>query len=161
MGEHIHAHVIAALGENAAEFRVTGELVLHVGDEVRQLVAGVEALEVRSAVDVVTGVDQPVGVEHHDGVHAQLTASAADFAMAVDGRLAAALARAGQFGEVHRWNVSDLGSQSDFAHDNSPGVGRRLRGARILVIVAARRRCWRPRTAALSSGRAHTPQRGM
>jgi hypothetical protein len=54
----------------------------------------------RPAVDVVVGVDQPVGIEHHDGVHAQLAAAAADFVMPVDGCLAKALARAWQFGHT-------------------------------------------------------------
>jgi hypothetical protein len=66
---------------------------------VRQLVAGVDALEVRRAVDVVARVDQPVRVEHHDGVHAQLAAAPADLDVAVDRVLAAALARAVQLAD--------------------------------------------------------------
>ena len=84
---------------------------------------------------------------------------------AVDRRLAAAVARAGQLGQVQRGYVGDLGSQSDFAHDDSPGgplglaAGAAVGGWRILLIVSARRRCWRPRAAALHE-RAPTPQRG-
>ncbi len=121
VGQGLHAERVAALGEDAAQLRVAGEAVLHVGDEVRQLVAGVEPLEVRRAVDVVAGVDQPVGVEHHDGVDPQFAAAPADLAVPVDRRLAAAVARAGQLGQVQRGYVGDLGSQSDFAHDDSPG----------------------------------------
>ncbi|MNO01484.1 hypothetical protein D3C81_2216290 [compost metagenome] len=71
----------------------------------------------RSAVDVVVGVDQPVGVEHHDGVHPQFAAAAADLDVPVDGGLAEALARARQFGQVHGRDVGDLGGESDSAHD--------------------------------------------
>lgn len=119
MGQGLHAERVAAFGEDAAQLRVAGEAVLHVGDEVRQLVAGVEPLEVRRAVDVVAGVDQPMGVEHHDGVDPQFAAAPADLAVPVDRRLAAAVARAGQLGQVQRGYVGDLGSQSDFAHDDS------------------------------------------
>jgi hypothetical protein len=110
-------------GQQLAQRRVARELVGHVADEVRQLVAGVQALEVRRAVDVVVGVDQPVGVEHHDGVHAQLAAAAGDLAVAVDGVLARALARAVQLAEVHRRHMRDLGGECEFAHGVCSSVG--------------------------------------
>jgi hypothetical protein len=68
--QRLDAVRVAGLGQQLAQRRVARELEAHVADEVRQLVAGVQALEVRRAVDVVVGVDEPVRVEHHDGVHA-------------------------------------------------------------------------------------------
>ncbi|MCY1553432.1 hypothetical protein D9M68_899140 [compost metagenome] len=68
---------------------------------------------------MVVGVDQPVGVEHDDGVDLQFAAAAADLDMPVDGCLAEALARARQLGQVHGRYVGDLGSQSKFAHDGN------------------------------------------
>ncbi|MCY1368514.1 hypothetical protein D9M69_554990 [compost metagenome] len=138
VGHGLYAEAVAFLGQQAAQFGVAGELVLHVADEVRQLVAGVQALEVRAAVDVVVGVDQPVGVEHHDGVHVQFAAAAADFYVPVDGGLAEALARAGQFGQVHGGDVGDLGSQSEFAHGRSPSGRPAFRAFKVIVIVCAR-----------------------
>ena len=122
VGQCFHAMFHAHLGQQLAQFGVAGALERHVGNEVRQLVAGVAAFEVRRAVDVVVGVDQPVGVEHHDGVHAQFAAAAADFLVAVDGVLARALARAVQLAEVHAGNVGDFGDECEFAHGVSLGV---------------------------------------
>ncbi|MNH19448.1 hypothetical protein D3C79_791860 [compost metagenome] len=116
VGHGFDVEAVALFGQQLAQFGVAGEGVGHVADEVRQFVAGVHALEMRPAQHVVVGVDQPVGVEHDDGVHAQLTATAADFVMPVDGRLAKALARAWQFGHVHGRYMGNLGSESEFAH---------------------------------------------
>jgi hypothetical protein len=83
--QRLHPVFVADFGQQLAQIRVARELEGHVADEVRQLVAGVQALEVRRAVDVVVGVDQPVRVEHHDGVHPKLAAAPADLDVAVDG----------------------------------------------------------------------------
>ena len=69
MGPGAHARGGGGICHHLSQFGVAVVFVGHVLDEVRQLVAGVQALEVGTAVDVVVGVDQPVGVEHHDGVH--------------------------------------------------------------------------------------------
>lgn len=57
----------------------------------RELVAGELALEYRVAVDVITGVDQPVGIQHHNRVGTHFTRTAHDLTVTVDCLLAAAL----------------------------------------------------------------------
>ena len=108
MGQGIHALSVALVGQQLTQFRVAVHFKRHVGDKVRQLVAGVVALEMGAAVDVVAGVDQPVGIKHDDGVDAQLTTAAADFLVAVDGSLTEALLRAIQFRQVHGRNMRDF-----------------------------------------------------
>jgi hypothetical protein len=83
-----HAVVIGHLSQQMPQHWVARRFKRHVADEVRQLVAGVDALEVRPAIDVVAGIDQPVCVKHHQRVHAHGPAAAADFVVAVDGALA-------------------------------------------------------------------------
>ena len=53
------------------ECRVAVIVVRHVLDKVRQLVAGVDALELWPAIDVVFAVDLPVHVKHHNRVHTE------------------------------------------------------------------------------------------
>ncbi|MCY1181344.1 hypothetical protein D9M73_218430 [compost metagenome] len=121
MGQGAHVSGIGLKADQLAQLRAAGVLEVHVLDEVRQLVAGVSALEVLATVDVVAAVDQPVDVEHHGGVGAQFAGAAADFLVSGDRRLAAAMMLAGQFGQVHRGYVADFGCQDDFAHDGTPG----------------------------------------
>jgi len=116
VGQGLDTQVVGHPGQQLAERRVARRLERHVGDEVRQLVAGVGALEVRRAVDVVVGIDQPVGVEHHQRVHAECTAAAADLGMPVDRVLPRAVARAGQLAQVHRRHMGDLGGECELAH---------------------------------------------
>jgi single-stranded DNA-specific DHH superfamily exonuclease len=66
--------------------------VIHVADDVRQLVARVRAFEMRRTVDVVVAVDHPMHVEHDDGINAEFTATAADFVVTVDCGLTASAA---------------------------------------------------------------------
>jgi hypothetical protein len=73
--------------------------------------------------DVVVGVDQPVRVEHDDGVHARLAAAATDLDMAVDGVLPRALARPVELAQVHRRHVGDLGGQRNTSHVQTPQCG--------------------------------------
>lgn len=103
-----HAQLHRLVGNQLAERRIAVVVVGHVADKVRQLVAGVHAREMVRTVNVVRAVHQPVGVEHDDGVHAQLAAALADFFMSVDGRLSAAVVFARQLGEVHRRHVGDF-----------------------------------------------------
>ena len=103
-----HAELHRLVGDQLAERRVAVVVVGHVADKVRQLVAGVDARKMVRTVDVVRAVHQPVGIEHDDGVHAQLAAALADLFMPVDGRLAAAVVFPRQLGEVHRRNVGDF-----------------------------------------------------
>ena len=111
VGQGFHAVFVADLGQQLPERGVARDLERHVADEVRQFVAGVAAFEVRCAVEVVAGVDEPVGVEDDDGVHTEFSAAAADFLVAVDGVLSCALARSVEFAEVHRGDVGDFGDE--------------------------------------------------
>ena len=121
--QRLHAHLVGHLGQHTAQRRVAGAFERQVGDEVRQLVAGVHALEVRRAVDVVVGVDQPVRVEHHQRVHARLAAAAPDLLVPFDRIAPRAVARPGQLAEVHRRHVRDLGGQRNLAHVQTPQCG--------------------------------------
>ncbi|MNN57246.1 hypothetical protein D3C81_1722240 [compost metagenome] len=118
MGHGLDVEAVALCCQQLPERGVARELVFHVADEVRQFVAGVDALEMRAAEHVVVGVDQPVSVEHDNGVDAELTAASADLVVPVDGSLPKALARARQFGQVHGRYMGNLGSESEFAHGN-------------------------------------------
>ena len=75
-------HQRKPLDQQLPELGLARDLARQVAEEVRQLVAGVVALEVRRAVDVVTGADQPVAVEDHEAVDAQRAATAADLQVA-------------------------------------------------------------------------------
>ena len=97
VGHCLHALGAALFGENLAELRVAGERKRHVTDPVRQFVAGVGAFEVWRAVDVVSGIHQPMGVGYDNGVDAELPAAATDFPVSVDGRFAAVFVRAIEF----------------------------------------------------------------
>jgi hypothetical protein len=112
----LHAHLVGHVGDQVPECGVARVLVGHVADEVRQLVAGVHTLELRRAVDVVLAVDEPMHVEHHDGVHTECAATAPDFAMAVDRGLTAAFVRAVELAQVERRHVRDLGGQRELTH---------------------------------------------
>ena len=101
------------IGDQVAERRIAWIFVGQILDEVRQLVAGIDALEQRIAVDVVTGVDQPVHIEHDHGIHIQFAAAAADDAMTFDRCLAAAVMLAGHLRQVHRRHMRDLGSERE------------------------------------------------
>ena len=106
-----NAHVIAGLGQQFAQGRVAVKFIRQVADEMGQLIAGVNALEMRRAVDVIARIDQPMRVEYHDGVHPQRAAAAANFDVAVDGGLAAAFLRAVELAQIHRRHVRDFGGQ--------------------------------------------------
>ncbi len=116
MRQRLDAVLVAHPREQLPELRIARDLVGQVADEVRQLVAGVGALEVRRAVDVVVGVDQPVRVEHDDRVDAELAAAAADLPVPVDRVLPRAFARAVELAQVHRRHVGDLGGECELAH---------------------------------------------
>ena len=88
-GAHTQRH--GFVGNQLTQRRVAFIVVGHVANKVRQLVAGVDALKALRAVDVVGAVHQPVGIEHNNGVDAQLPTALADFFMSVDGGLAAAV----------------------------------------------------------------------
>ena len=96
------------VGDQVAERRITVVVVGHVANKMRQLVAGIDALEMVGTVDVVGAVNQPVGIKDDDGIHAQLAAPLADFFMPIDGSLAAAVVFTRQFREIHRRYVSDF-----------------------------------------------------
>ncbi|MNL52181.1 hypothetical protein D3C87_1753310 [compost metagenome] len=88
----------------------------------RQFVAGVDALEVLAAVDVITAVDQPVHVEHHGGIGTELAGATADFLVPGNRRFATTVVLSGHLRQVHRRYVADLRGQDDFAHDDSPEI---------------------------------------
>ena len=76
MGQGFNAHLVASPGQQMSQLGVAFGLESHIADEVRQLVAGVDTLEVRGAIDVVIGIDQPVGVKDHQRVDTGLTTAA-------------------------------------------------------------------------------------
>ncbi len=147
MGQGFDAVLVADPRQQLAQRRVAGEFERQVADEVRQFVAGVDAFEVRRAVEVVAGVDEPVGVEDDEGVHAQGFAAAGDFVVAVDGILSRALARAVELAQVHGRDVCDFGDQGQCSHGLSP----------LLVLL-----CCADEVRAFVGGKTpHTPQCGM
>ncbi len=75
----------------------------------RQLVAGVDAFKMVCTVDVISTVDQPVGIENDNGIDAHFPATLADLFMPVDRALAATVVFPWQFREIHRRYVRDLG----------------------------------------------------
>ncbi|MNY23552.1 hypothetical protein D3C86_1572240 [compost metagenome] len=103
-------------GDQVAQLGVADVVVGQVADEVRELGAGVQARAVAVGVEVVAGVDQPVGVGDHDGVDLEGADHLAQLAVALNGGGAAAVVRAGLFGNEHRRHVRDLGGENDFTH---------------------------------------------
>ena len=103
-----HARRVGAFGDAAAQFGIATVGVAHVLDEMRQLVAGVAALEAIVAIDVIAGVDQPVHVQHHHRVHIEFAATPADLPMPLDRRLSATLMLAGHFRQIHRRHMRHL-----------------------------------------------------
>ena len=67
----------------------------------RKFVAGVQALEMRRAIDVVACIDQPVRVKHDNGVHAQFATATTYLNVAFNGILAGALAWSVKLAQVH------------------------------------------------------------
>ena len=89
MGAAFHAHVVGHFAQsNVPSSGIARECIGHVSDEMRQLVAGVDALKLGCAVEVVFAVDLPMHVKHHDGVDAQCAATAADLFVPVNRGLA-------------------------------------------------------------------------
>ena len=97
MGAGIQPFFLCTLGNQFAQRWITGALVGHVLNKVRELITGIHALEPRRTVNVVAGIDQPVHVKHHQGVGATFTRSPTDLAMTIDSGLPTALVRARQF----------------------------------------------------------------
>ncbi|MOA10647.1 hypothetical protein D3C78_1305460 [compost metagenome] len=120
VGQGAHIGSVGFSGDQLAQFRAARVLVLHVFDEVRQFVTGVDTFEVFATVDVVSTVDQPVHVEHHSGVCTQFTGATADFLVPCNRRFTTAMVLAGKLRQIHRGYVADFRSQDDFAHDDSP-----------------------------------------
>ena len=107
-----HARRVGAFGDAAAQFGIATVGVAHVLDEMRQLVAGVAALEAIVAIDVIAGVDQPVHVQHHHRVHIEFAATPADLPMPLDRRLSATLMLAGHFRQIHRRHMRHLAASA-------------------------------------------------
>ena len=97
MGAGIQPFFLCTLGNQFPQRWITGTLVGHVLNKVRELITGIHALEPRRTVNVVAGIDQPVHVKHHQGVGATFTRSPTDLAMTIDSGLPTALVRARQF----------------------------------------------------------------
>ena len=103
-----YAELYGLVGDKLAQLRVAVVVVGHVANKMRQFVTGVDALKMVGAVDVIGAVDQPVGVEHDDGIDAHFTAALANFFMPVDRALAAAVVFPRQLRQIHRRHVSDF-----------------------------------------------------
>ena len=105
-GTHPELHRL--VGDKLAQLRVAVVVVGHVANKMRQFVTGVDALKMVGTVDVVGAVDQPVGIEHDDGIDAHFTAALANFFMPVDRALTAAVVFPRQLRQIHRRHVSDF-----------------------------------------------------
>ncbi|MNC58821.1 hypothetical protein D3C75_1085800 [compost metagenome] len=116
MGQGAHVGGVGLGGDQFAQLWTARVLVLHVFDEVRQLIAGVNTFEVLATVDVIGAVDQPVNVKHHGSIGTQLASPTTDLLVAGNRRFAAAVMLAREFRQIHRGNVADFCSQNDFAH---------------------------------------------
>ena len=103
-----YAKLHRLVGDKLAQLRVAVVVVGHVANKMRQFVTGVDALEMVGTVDVVGAVDQPVGVEHDNGIDAHFTAALANFFMPVDRALTAAVVFPRQLRQIHRRHVSDF-----------------------------------------------------
>jgi len=110
----------SAVADQPAELRVAVELEGHVLDEMRQLVAGVAALEFRRAIDVIARIDEPMHVKHNDGVDAELTAAPPDLDVPIDGGLPAAVVLARELRQVKGGDMGHLGSERELSHGSSP-----------------------------------------
>jgi len=97
VGPGLDAHFVSDIGDQMTELRIARIFIGQILDEMRQLIAGVQALEMRSTIDVVFRIHQPMDVEHHNRVHPEFAAAAADFVMAVNCGLTATLVGAVQF----------------------------------------------------------------
>ncbi len=97
MGAGIQPYFLCTFGNQFAQCWITGALVGHVLNKVREFIAGINPLEPRRTVDVVAGIDQPMHVKHHQRVGATLACSPTDLTMAIDSGLPTALVRTGQF----------------------------------------------------------------
>ena len=94
MGTRVYTARSGGIRDHLAKFGVALVAVGQVFDEVRQFVAGVKAFKMRCVVYVVTTVDQPVGVEHNNGINAAFPASTRHLPVPVDGVIPATLVRA-------------------------------------------------------------------
>ena len=119
MGQCLHTQRICFGRQQLAQRRIARKLEWHMADEMRQLVAGVQALEVRPAQHVIVGIDQPVRIKNHQRIHTQITAALTDFLEAVNRILARALARAIQLAQIDGRHMRDLGCQCKLSHNFS------------------------------------------
>ena len=95
MGQSAYIHGIGFGSDQLAELRATRVLVVHVLDEMRQLVAGIDPLEVLAAVDVVSTVDHPVNIEDQRSISPQRAGAATDLLVSGNCRLTTAVMLAG------------------------------------------------------------------
>jgi len=95
-----HAHFVGDFRDQMSEPDIAGIRVRHVLDEMRQFVARINTFETRRAIDVVLAIDEPMHVEHDNRIHAQLTATPADFMVTVDSGLTATLMRTVELGQI-------------------------------------------------------------
>ena len=119
VGSGVNPRLITALSNNVAQGGVASVLVGHIFDEVRQFIAGVYPLKVWGVIDVVTRINQPVCVKHHNSIHAQLTTAPRNFMMPCDGGVTTSLMRPIHFRQVHRGHVGYFCSEGDTTHKPS------------------------------------------
>ena len=98
------------------QIRVARMLVFHILDKVRELVTGINPFKQLVAVNVETGIHQPVGIQNDNGINTGGTGSTTQFAVAFNSGFAATFQSTGLLGKQHGRYVSHLSGNSNFTH---------------------------------------------
>jgi hypothetical protein len=116
VGDGDDAVVARRLGHGCCQFGVAGVGIGQVAQLGGELAAGEDAAKAGRAVDVVGGVAQPVGVEHHDAVGAGVDDALAYGAQTVNRVLPATVQGAGLIRQNHPRNVRGLCREYQLPH---------------------------------------------
>ena len=108
------------LGDEAAELDIAAIGIFEVLDEMREFVAREDALVHGIVVDVIAGVDQPMGVENDDRVSAGLACAPAELPQPLDRRGTASMGGTWPFRDQHRRHMRGLGREDDLSHGFPP-----------------------------------------
>ncbi len=101
VGAGVYACPVAGIGNDGPKLWVTIVFVGHVFYKVWQLIAGIDTFEVGCTVDVIPGINQPMGIEYNDGIHTKGPTTFRNFFVAGYCRVATALVGAVKLGNVH------------------------------------------------------------